>query len=97
MQKPGRNINEEYEKLFGSAKRINLFDTEEEYNELRESIARQIDLGHGLLEALKYPKDSPVFIWALYAIDFLNSERFTERNKWPKYPYHVAASVLLPD
>lgn len=70
---------------------------DEEYNELRESIARQIDLGHGLLEALKYPKDSPVFIWAQNAIDFLNYERHTERNKWPKYPYHVAASVLLPD
>ncbi len=41
MQKPGRNINEEYEKLFGSAKRINLFDTEEEYNELRQFIVDQ--------------------------------------------------------
>ena len=41
MQKPERNINEEYEKLFGSAKRINLFDTEEEYNELRQFIVDQ--------------------------------------------------------
>lgn len=29
------NINEEYEKIFGAAKRVNLFDSEEEYNELR--------------------------------------------------------------
>ena len=41
MQKLGQNINEEYEKLFGSAKRINLFDTEEEYNELRQFIVDQ--------------------------------------------------------
>lgn len=34
-------INEEYEKLFGSAKRINLFDTEEEYDELRQFIVGQ--------------------------------------------------------
>lgn len=32
------DVNKEYEKLFGSAKRVNLFDTEEEYNELRKYI-----------------------------------------------------------
>jgi len=41
MLELGQNINEEYEKLFGSTKRINLFDTEEEYNELRQFIIDQ--------------------------------------------------------
>lgn len=41
MTKDGWVINEEYEKLFGSAKRINLFDTEEEYDELRQFIVGQ--------------------------------------------------------
>lgn len=41
MRELGHNINEEYEKLYGSTKRINLFDTEEEYNELRQFIIDQ--------------------------------------------------------
>lgn len=38
MPKDGWDVNVEYEKLFGSAKQVNLFDTEEEYNELRKYI-----------------------------------------------------------
>ena len=40
----GWNVNEEYERLFGAAKRVNLFDTEEEYNELRRFIMDQPQL-----------------------------------------------------
>lgn len=38
MAEDWSDVNEEYEKIFGSAKRVNLFDTEEEYNELRKYI-----------------------------------------------------------
>ncbi len=38
MAEDSLDINGEYEKLFGSAKRVNLFETEEEYNELRQYI-----------------------------------------------------------
>lgn len=41
MTVEGWDMNEEYEKIFGSAKRINLFDTEEKYNELRQFIIDQ--------------------------------------------------------
>ena len=34
MTEEGWDINEEYEKIFGSREHINLFDTEEEYNDL---------------------------------------------------------------
>ncbi len=40
----GWDVNEEYERLFGAAKRVNLFDTEEEYNELRRFIMDQPQL-----------------------------------------------------
>ena len=35
------NINEEYEKIFGAAKRVNLFESEEEYDELRHFIINE--------------------------------------------------------
>lgn len=35
------DINREYEKIFGSAKQVNLFDTEDEYAELRRFILEQ--------------------------------------------------------
>ena len=38
MIEEGWDVNEEFEKLFGSPKRVNLFDTEKEYNELRQYI-----------------------------------------------------------
>ena len=38
MPEDSWDVNVEYEKLFGSAKRVNLFDTEEEYDELRQYI-----------------------------------------------------------
>lgn len=38
MPEDSWDVNDEYEKLFGSAKRVNLFETEEEYNELRQYI-----------------------------------------------------------
>lgn len=41
MSEGGWDVNLEYEKLFGSAKRINLFDSEEEYDELRQYIIAQ--------------------------------------------------------
>ena len=41
MSEDGWDINVEYEKLFGSAKRVNLFDSEEEYEELRQYIVSQ--------------------------------------------------------
>jgi len=41
MTEDGWDVNEEYERLFGAAKRVNLFDTEEEYNELRRFIMAQ--------------------------------------------------------
>ena len=41
MTEEGWDVNEEYEKIFGSRERINLFDTEEEYNELRQFIIDQ--------------------------------------------------------
>lgn len=41
MPKEELNINKEYEKLFGAAKRINLFDSEAEYDELRQYIITQ--------------------------------------------------------
>ncbi len=44
MAGDGWNVNEEYERLFGAAKRVNLFDTEEEYNELRRFIMDQPQL-----------------------------------------------------
>ena len=44
MTVDGWEVNEEYERLFGAAKRVNLFDTEEEYNELRRFIMDQPQL-----------------------------------------------------
>lgn len=44
MLKEGCNVNKEYEKLFGSIKRVNLFDTEAEYDEVRQSIIDQPQL-----------------------------------------------------
>lgn len=41
MSEDGWDVNVEYEKLFGAAKRVNLFDSEEEYYELRQFIADQ--------------------------------------------------------
>lgn len=41
MTEDGWDVNVEYEKLFGSSKRINLFDTEEEYYELRKFVIDQ--------------------------------------------------------
>ena len=41
MSEDGWDVNVEYEKLFGSAKRVNLFDSEEEYDELRQYIIAQ--------------------------------------------------------
>jgi hypothetical protein len=41
MSEDNWDVNEEYEKLFGSAKRFNLFDSEEEYEELRQYIVSQ--------------------------------------------------------
>ena len=44
MTVDGWEVNEEYERLFGAAKRVNLFDTEAEYNELRRFIMDQPQL-----------------------------------------------------
>lgn len=41
MTEDGWDINERYEELFGSAKRVNLFDTEDEYVSLRRYILEQ--------------------------------------------------------
>ena len=41
MTEDGWDINERYEELFGSAKRVNLFDSEEECDELRQYIITQ--------------------------------------------------------
>lgn len=41
MPEDGWDVNEEYEKLFGAAKQINLFDTKEEYYKLRQFIIDQ--------------------------------------------------------
>lgn len=41
MSEDGWDVNVEYENLFGSAKRVNLFDSEEEYDELRHYIIAQ--------------------------------------------------------
>lgn len=41
MSEDGWDVNVEYEKLFGAAKRVNLFDSEEDYYELRKFIADQ--------------------------------------------------------
>lgn len=41
MTEEGWDVNEEYEKIFGSREQINLFDTEEEYYELRQFILDQ--------------------------------------------------------
>ena len=41
MRELAQNINEEYENLFGSTKRINLFESEEEYDELWQFIIAQ--------------------------------------------------------
>lgn len=41
MPEDGWDVNVEYEKLFGVVKRINLFDSEEEYDELRQYIIAQ--------------------------------------------------------
>lgn len=41
MVENDRDINREYEQLFGSARRVNLFDTEEEYLSLRSYILEQ--------------------------------------------------------
>ncbi|MCR5711203.1 MAG: DUF4357 domain-containing protein [Prevotella sp.] len=47
MTEDGWNINEKYEELFGSAKRVNLFDTEDEYMSLRRYIVEQpIEIYH---------------------------------------------------
>lgn len=41
MLEDGWVVNVEYEKLFGAAKRVNLFESEEEYDELRQFIIAQ--------------------------------------------------------
>ena len=41
MSEVGWDINEEYEKIYGAAKRVNLFDSEDEYDELRQYILSQ--------------------------------------------------------
>ena len=41
MPEKGWDVNKEYEKLFGAAKRVNLFDSEEEYDKLRQYIISQ--------------------------------------------------------
>ena len=41
MSEEGWDVNVEYEKLFGAAKRVNLFESEEEYDELRQFIIAQ--------------------------------------------------------
>lgn len=41
MTEDGWDVNEEYEKLFGASKHINLFDTDEEYEQLRQFIIDQ--------------------------------------------------------
>ena len=41
MTEDGWNVNEEYEKIFGASKHINLFDTDEEYEQLRQYIIDQ--------------------------------------------------------
>lgn len=41
MSEGGGDVNVEYEKLFGAAKRVNLFESEEEYDELRQYIIAQ--------------------------------------------------------
>ncbi len=41
MSEDGWDVNVEYEKLFGAAKRVNLFDSAEEYYELRQFLADQ--------------------------------------------------------
>lgn len=41
MTENGWDVNDEYEKLFGASKHINLFDTDEEYKQLRQFIIDQ--------------------------------------------------------
>lgn len=41
MPEDGWDVNVEYEKLFGAAKRVNLFESEEEYDELWQFIIAQ--------------------------------------------------------
>lgn len=47
------NVNEEYEKIFGESKRVNLFDTEEEYLELRQFIISAPNLPY-LIDGLPF-------------------------------------------
>ena len=59
---------------------------DEEHRELKRSLRDQINLGSGLIVALKYPKLSPVHIWARLSIWYLARTGDTKLNTWPDLP-----------
>ena len=59
---------------------------DEEHRELKRSLRDQINLGSGLIVALKHPKLSPVHIWARLSIWYLARTGDTKLNTWPDLP-----------